>query len=95
MRDDATKTQSSKTIAGRVSTDLLQAELQRDLAKADRVVGTREDLSFSGFKRPCIHCGADTYTSRTYPRRLEIVCEVCFLAEYEVEDAPGSEGPDP
>lgn len=88
MTDDVIKPQSTSR-----PVDLaLVAEHQGAVAEADSVVGTRGDLSFSGIKAPCSQCGADTYTNIAYPRRIKIICEICFVQSYEFDDEPGSEG---
>lgn len=44
------------------------------------IVGTRDDLSGSGIKRSCAHCGAWVFTGRTrYPNDVAIVCVECAV----------------
>lgn len=44
------------------------------------IIGTREDLSHSGIKRPCAHCGEWVFTGRTpYPDDVAIVCVGCAV----------------
>ena len=59
--------------------------LDRD--RVDAVIGTREDLSLTGIKRPCARCGADTYTSRVYPDDVAVVGVPCWATPDE--DEPG------
>ena len=43
------------------------------------VVGTREDVSFTGMKRRCSKCGHNVFfRDRGYPRRVPVLCDVCF-----------------
>jgi hypothetical protein len=45
----------------------------------DYVVGTRDDVTHTGIKRPCAQCGKDVFTSRRYPDKVPMICEVCAL----------------
>jgi hypothetical protein len=57
-----------------------------DWSGIDFVVGTRDDVTMTGIKRPCSRCGHDVFTSRRYPAKVPMMCEVCALALAE-EDA--------
>jgi hypothetical protein len=48
-------------------------------ASVDAVLGTREDLSGTAIKRPCLKCGQDTYTANEYPEGVPYLCEICGL----------------
>ncbi len=55
----------------------------------DFVVGTREDVTRTDIHRPCHRCGHDVFTSRQYPERISMICDVCALAIAEEEEAAG------
>jgi len=49
--------------------------------EVDYVVGTREDVAFTGMKRRCSTCGHDVFfRDRGYPRRIPVLCDICFQA---------------
>ena len=95
MTDDIIKSRPSKSLGDLVLTSHLEAERTRDVAEVTMAIGTRHDRSFSGVQSACAHCGAATFTSRPYPQRIKIICEICFHQEYRVEDTEESEGSDP
>ena len=50
-----------------------------DWAEVDYVVGTREDVSFTGIKRRCSRCDHDVFfRDRGYPRHIPVLCDACF-----------------
>jgi len=53
------------------------------------VVGTRADLSRTGFGGPCRGCEEAVFTSIQYPDDLARLCEVCFAASPDEEDVRG------
>lgn len=55
----------------------------------DFVVGTRDDVTRTDIHRPCHRCGHDVFTSRQYPERISMICEVCALEIAEEEEAAG------
>lgn len=63
-----------------------------DWSEIDAVAGTRTDIFRTGIKRPCMRCGADTFTSQPYPAAVSFICEVCIR-----DDLPdlGPKGPPP
>ena len=63
-----------------------------DWSEIDAVAGTRTDIFRTGIKRPCMRCGADTFTSQPYPTGVNFICEVCIK-----DDLPdlGPKGPTP
>jgi len=60
-----------------------------DWDKIDYVVGTRDDVTHTGIERPCRRCGHSVFTSRHYPERVSMVCEVCALEMAKEEEAKG------
>lgn len=60
-----------------------------DWDRIDYVVGTRDDVTQTGIRRPCQRCRHDVYTSRSYPDRVAMICEVCALAMAQEEAAAG------
>ena len=90
MTDDAVRRRTSRTFRDLVLAPA-EGEHRHEVAAADTVVGTREDLSFSGIKTACSHCGVDVYTSRRYPPGLEIICEVCLFQLYKVDVESGED----
>jgi len=55
----------------------------------DYIVGTRDDVTHTGITRPCHRCQEAVYTSREYPNRVPMICDVCALAMAEEEQAAG------
>lgn len=55
----------------------------------DFVVGTRDDVTRTDIHRPCHRCGHDVFTSRQYPDRIQMICEVCALEIAQEEEAAG------
>lgn len=62
-----------------------------DWDSIDYVVGTRDDVTSTGIHRPCHRCRQDVYTSRQYPERVAMICDVCALAIAEEEARTGGE----
>lgn len=50
-----------------------------DWSQIDVVVGTLEDVTHTGIKRPCRECRRDVYTSIVYPFDVAIVCLECAI----------------
>ena len=65
-----------------------------DWSSIDYVVGTRQDVTFTGIKRPCSRCDHDVYTSRRYPAYVNMICEYCAL-ELAEEERSTVTGPGP
>ena len=55
-----------------------------DWKEVDFVVGTREDITYTGIKRPCSDCGVDVYTSKMYPFDVRMLCPECALAQIKL-----------
>ncbi len=60
-----------------------------DWSTIDFVVGTREDVTFTGIHRPCARCGQAVFTSRRYTIEVALVCEYCALELVEEDRKSG------
>lgn len=85
------KRQATPRVTARARAALLAQLRQRqrhsiNWATVDAVIGTREDLSFSGSKHPCRRCGLAVSTgSFPYPEGITYLCEVCAAADVEAQ----------